>query len=47
MARGPMQLHWLHRLKACPEYNVCINETISFHLRVVFGYVTWIFCARF
>jgi len=29
------------------QYNVCINEIISFHLRVVFGYVTWIFCERF
>jgi len=46
-SRGPMQLHWLQRLKAGLEYNVCMNETISFHLRVVFGYVTWIFCQRF
>ena len=29
------------------QYNVCINEIISFHLGVVFGYVTWIFCERF
>jgi len=24
------------------QYNICINEIKSFHLRVVFGYVTWI-----
>jgi len=29
------------------QYNVCINEIISFHLRVVFGYVTWIFASVF
>jgi len=29
------------------QNNVCINEIISIHLRVVFGYVTWIFCKRF
>jgi len=29
------------------QYNVCINEIISFLLGVVFGYVTWIFCERF
>jgi len=29
------------------QYNVCIKEIISFHLRVVFGYVTLIFCERF
>jgi len=29
------------------QYNVCINEIISIHLRVVFGYVTWIFFQRF
>jgi len=29
------------------QYNVCMNKIISFHLRVVFGYVTWIFCERF
>jgi len=29
------------------QYNVCINEIISFHLWVVFGYLIWIFCERF
>jgi len=29
------------------QYNVRINEIISFHLRVVFVYVTWIFFERF
>jgi len=29
------------------QYNVCINEIISFHLRVVFGYVTLIFASFF
>jgi len=29
------------------QNNVCINEIISFHLRVVFGYVTWIFLRAF
>jgi len=27
------------------QYNVCINEIISFHLRVMFGYVTRIFAS--
>ena len=29
------------------QYNVCINEIISIHLRVVLGYATWILCKRF
>ena len=29
------------------QYNVRINEIISNHLRMVFGYATWIFCKRF
>jgi len=29
------------------KYIVCTNEVISFHLRVVFGYVAWIFLRAF
>jgi len=27
------------------HYNVCINEIISFPLRLVFGHVKWIFAS--
>jgi len=29
------------------QCNICINEIISFRIKVVFGYVTWIFCEHF
>jgi len=29
------------------QYNVCGNDIISLYLRVVFGYIAWIFCELF